>query len=85
MALGKIEKKPKIYLSIKDGKVVVYSNDVKLDWAGELPPKKSVTIDGKVVTDDRDQMRVITSFVDSIQWGNTPKYNTQDGTIKRKK
>lgn len=48
-------------------KVVVYSNGVKLDWAGELPPKKSLTIDGEVVTDDRDQMRVITSFVDSIK------------------
>lgn len=48
-------------------KVVVYSDGVKLDWVvKQLPPQKSVTIGGKQVKDDSEQMNLIGSYVNNI-------------------
>lgn len=48
-------------------KVVVYSDGVKLDWVvKQLPPQKSVTIGGKQVKDDSEQMNLIGAYVTNI-------------------
>ena len=48
-------------------KVVVYSDGVKLDWVvKQLPPQKSVTIGGKQVKDDSEQMNLIGAYVTNV-------------------
>ena len=49
-------------------KVVVSLDGVKCDWiTKQLPPKQTVTIGGRTVTDDTKQMELIISFVDKVK------------------
>ena len=48
-------------------KVVVYSDGIKLDWiVKQLPPQQTITIGGRQIKDDSEQMKVITSYVERI-------------------
>ena len=49
-------------------KVVVSLDGVKCDWiTKQLPPRETVTIGGRTVTDDTKQMELIISFVDKVK------------------
>ena len=49
-------------------KVVVSLDGVKCDWiTKQLPPKQTVTIGGRTITDDTKQMELIISFVDKVK------------------
>ena len=49
-------------------KVVVYADGVKLDWATkQLPPQQTITIGGRQIRDDTEQMKLICSFVEIIR------------------
>lgn len=48
-------------------KVVVYSEGVRLDWiTKQLPEQKEVTVGGKTIKDDSEQMAYICSLVESL-------------------
>ena len=47
--------------------VMIFSDGVKLDWViKQLPPLRTVIVDGKPVKDDSERMRTIGGYVDLI-------------------